>query len=360
MYSIILFSTIIILMYFYIIFDKLSNLKKNKSREKYYDEVTSFMNSLIRDLKNTSNISEENKNKFNRYIENKECMNIMEDKIIYYIENLEENLSRKIIDICENSKIIDFEIEKLNSKDIHKKALACKKLGELRSKKSVKHLLEQLKCNSPDVKYNVFLAISRIGDEEAFIKAFKQIDSDNVLSQRSLIEIVDSFSGDKKYVYKKMIHDKNEFIACVFMKSAANFKDLSLSKEISKYLKDPSKEKRIASIKAIGGMKDKRYINDIIDLLDDKEWEVRAMAAKILGDFKDKTSIKHLTKALSDDKWFVRYNAAFSILTIDDKFEYTKQILNGNDELSKEMILYVIESRGLHEKFKLSKSRKMM
>jgi HEAT repeat protein len=217
----------------------------------------------------------------------------------------------------------------------------------MRSEKSIPYLLREVNSRFTDIKYNTLLALAKIGDTEAFIEAFKQLDNSILLSERSLIEIVDSFEGDKKYIYKKMIHMKNDTIAVVFIKSAGNFKDMSLNEEIAIFLKDKNKEKKISAVKALGNMADNRFIEDMITLLEDEEWEVRAVVAKALGVFEEHRILPSLIKALSDAQWFVRYNAAYSILSIDKSMESLICIFESDDKFAKDIILSVLENTGL-------------
>ncbi len=226
--------------------------------------------------------------------------------------------------------------------------MACKRLGEFRSRKAIPYLLEELNVRYVDVSYNIFLALAKIGDEEAFIKAFNE--SDNImLSERSLIEIVDSFEGDKINIYKTMLNSPNSYVSSIFIKSAGNFKEHSLAEEISYFLHDDNKEKRIAAIKSIGEIGDDRYISKIISLLQDEDWEVRAVSAKALGMFGNKQVITPLITALSDAQWFVRYNAANSILDVDNDFIYLMDIFQGQDKFAKDIMLSTIENRGKME-----------
>lgn len=141
-----------------------------------------------------------------------------------------------------------------------------------------------------------------------------------------------------------MIDSDNSLAACVFIKSAGNFKPISLSDDIAKHLSSKDKERKIAAVKAIGNMADEKYLDDIIRLMEDSEWEVRAMAAKELDNFNNNKILKPLAKALSDPHWHVRYNAAESTLDQEQGIDVVYYILQGQDKFAKDIIISAIEN----------------
>lgn len=347
-YSIAFFSIIILFLYIYIIIQKLAEARRERKKAIYSKEVVPFIENTINKIMDGKTITVDEINKLKEICQVEEKIEIIIESSSYYFENFAGGFVKEIIKLYEEAGLIDYEVKKLKSKNLYKKALACKRLGEFRSKKAIPLLLEELDARYVDVSYNVFLALAKIGDEEAFIKAFRE--SNNImLSERSLIEIVDSFEGDKINIYKTMIKSNNSYVASIFIKSAGNFKDYSLTEEISYFLDDENKEKRIAAIKSIGEIGDAEYIGKIIPLLEDKDWEVRAVASKSLGMFGEKIVIAPLMKALSDSQWFVRYNAANSILDVDNDFTYLLDIFQGEDRFAKDIMLSTIENRGKME-----------
>lgn len=344
-YSIAFFSIIILFLYIYIIIQKIMEDRRKKRKTEYSKEVVPFIEGIINKIIDGKTVTKEEMNKLKDICKQEEKLEIITEASVYYFENFTGDFVTEIIKLFEEAGIIDYEVKKLKSKNLYTKALACKRLGEFRSRKAIPYLLEELNVRYVDVSYNVFLALAKIGDEEAFIKAFSE--SDNImLSERSLIEIVDSFEGDKMNIYKTMINSPNSYVASIFIKSAGNFKEYSLGEDISSFLQDDNKEKRIAAIKAIGEIGDDRYLSKITSLLQDEDWEVRAVSAKALGMFGDKKVVTSLSKALSDSQWFVRYNAANSILDVDNDFNFLMDIFQGKDRFAKDIILSSLENRG--------------
>lgn len=357
-YSIVLFSLIIFFLYIYIITEKIIDTYKHKKKQHYSKEIIPFLEDMINELIDLKIVEEYKMERLKIYCKNKEKRELIIDTLIYYFEIFKGEFTPQMAELCEAIGIVDYEIKNLKTTNVYKKALACKRLGEFRSKKALPYLLKEVNTLSVDILYNVFLSLAKIGDEKAFIEGFERLDKGMLLSERSLIEIVDSFEGNKRKVYNYMINSKDDFITSVFIKSAGNFRDYSLSEDISRFLRENNKEKKIAAIKAIGGIGDNRYSNDIIYLLKDEDWEVRAIAAKALGKLGEDKAISPLLEALSDRQWFVRYNAASSLLAIDKTMESLVYVFEGKDKFAKDIIISSLESTGLIAKLSSFKDSK--
>lgn len=344
--SIIFFSLIIFQLYIYITYEKLSNAYRSNKIKKYSQRIESYINNIIDEINAGHEPTTAILDDLKYACMNKMKREVVEEHILNRMENLKGVDLSKHTELCDYIGVVQYEINNLENKNYFKKALAAKRLGEFRSKDAVPALLAQIHVRNNDVIYNILLALAKIGDEEAFVDAFASMDSSISLSERSLIEIVDSFEGNKYNIYKHMINTSNRFIAGVFIKSAGNARMISLSKAISKYLSSENKELRIAAVKAIGNMGAEEYVNDLIKLLKDHEWEVRALSAKALNNFTDNEILLPLRDALSDAQWHVRFNAATTILNHEDGMSIVDSVLDGNDTFAKDIIMFAIENSG--------------
>lgn len=353
LYSIIIFSIIIIMLYIYIIVEKLYNKIKNKIKSKYKDDIEDYLNDIVSKL-DKEEITESRIEALKEYMKHKIKRELVEERMLYYFENIKGSIAKRLTALAEEIGLVEYEIRKLKNKDFHKVSLAVKNLGDIRSTKAIKSLLNLIDIEYAEVKYNVLMALAKIGDEDSFIEAFKKLPSKIPLSERSLIEIADSFEGDKVYVYRKLIYFDDDFISSIFINSAGNYKDTLLSDEIGMFLTDLSKEKKIASMKALGNMGDSRYVDKIIALLSDENWEVRAISAKVLGQLQSDKALIPLTGALSDKEWYVRYNAASSLISINGGIDMVYSILDGGDKFAKDIIVSVLETSNVWGKMQES------
>ncbi|MCX7904139.1 MAG: HEAT repeat domain-containing protein [Caloramator sp.] len=354
--SILIFTLFILILYSYLLFEKTIELIKYRIRQKNEGIVFEFVDNLVLNLEE-DNVTDRQIDEVKKIIVDKIKLDLFEERIIYYFNIYKGDIIKKLTKLMEDAGIVDIEVQNLKSKNIYKVSLTLKKLGEFRSKKAVEGILEALKIKATDVKYNALLALSKIGDEKAFIKAFEGLEGNILLSERSLIEIIDDFEGDKHYIYKEMFNSKDNYLSSIFIKSASNFMDISLNEIAVKFLKEDNKEKKIAAIKLIGNTADVRFVDDIIKCLRDENWEVRAVAAKVLERFSDERAVMPLVKALSDKVWFVRYNAAISLIKIPGGIDAIDDVMKGEDRFAKDIIIYAaqnIKEDGSYEGEKVS------
>lgn len=345
-YSIILFSAFIILLYIYLLYEKVMGIYNLNRRKKYESELIPYIDWIISEIEKRE-ITQEELDKLRIDIRDRIKRELVRDRIIYYIQSFTGDIRRKLIGLSEDTGLVDYEIKKLDERDDFKVALSCRKLGEMRSRTSCSALLKALYRNQLDIKYHSLMALSKIGDMDSFMEGFDVLSKTAVLSERSLIEIVDTFQGDKHELYKRMINHDNSFISSVFIKSAGNFVDGKISEEISKFIMDDDKNKKIAAIKSIGQIGDIRFIDKLIQSLEDESWEVRAVAAKSLGKLQDSRALDVLKRKLSDREWWVRYNSAWSIIRIPGGVEVVEDILSQEDKFAKDILISAVENSGI-------------
>lgn len=341
-YSIVIFVVLILSLYLFLFYERLRENRTKKLLTKKEIEVSSFLDDIISNI-DENEISEGDMILLKSFLENELTAKILTQKFIHYIESFRGTFLDKIIKLSEEIGLVDYQMDKLNTKNEKGKILAIKNLGELRSKKALEAILKMLSSPNAEQIYASLKAISIIGDEEYFIRAFESIDDSISLSERSLIEIADNFRGDKAKVFLQLINSKNDYISTIFIKAAGNLKDTRLLDEIHKFIDDNNNEKRIAAVRAFGNIGDNRYIEDIIKHLKSDSWELRATTAKVLGQLNDKTALKPLIEALKDSNYYVRRNAANSIISLEGGLEEAKQVILSDDRYAADILIEAIE-----------------
>lgn len=343
-YSIIIFAGFIFFLYLYILFEKTVNSYEHKKRTIYEKELLPYIDDIFLkmegkypSLKNVEKIKSEVKDPIKRQI--------VIDRVLYFTSVFSGEIRLNIIKFCEETDLLSYVLIDLKSKDFKKIALSCKILGEFRSKKPVEDLLKVIDTKVPDIQYNALMALSKIGHEKVLITAFTKLNQSN-LSERSLIEIVDSFEGDKTSLYYKMIPNEDPFISSIFIKSAGNYKDLSLNDIIVLFIKEKNIARKIAAIKVIGQTFDIRFLADLIRCMKDDSWQVRSVTAKSLGKLGYTSALPALVEALNDKEWWVRYNAAQSIFMIPDGIKEIEAVFLAKDTFAKDSLLSAMENSG--------------
>lgn len=346
LYSIVIFSTFILFLYVYLIYEKVSEKYELSKRKKYEKDILPFIDELFIKMEKGSEY-EDMIDVLRKDTGDQIKRKLIIERIIFYNEIYSGEIRKKVTELCEKIGLVDHEIKGLKRDDKFKLALTCKILGEFRSKAAIKSLVDIKNIKDQDSKYHMLMALSKIGEVEPLVEVFETLNETISFSERSLTEIIDSFEGDKMKLYKSLINGNNVFLSTMIIKSAGNYMDMELNDQIKDYIDDENKERRIAAIKSIGQNSDVRFLEEIINRLDDDEWEVRAAACKSLGRMADNRIINSLRKSLSDSSWWVRYNAANAILELPEGLNYINNIMEGEDNFAKDITISVMQEKGI-------------
>jgi len=269
---------------------------------------------------------------------------LISEKIISYSELVEGRVKEELGQLAEALGLVDYELKNLKTKSIPARALACRRLGEYRSRKALPALLKALALPSLDVKFQALEALAKIGDLEYFLKAFLEPYGVQLFSERSLIEIIDGFEGDKEAMYKKMISHEDDYLASVFIKSAGNGRFVGVASELLENLYSPSFMRKIAAVKALGQIAAPEFTHSLIGELKNPDWRIRAVTAKALGEAQNTAALPALKEAVGDENWWVRYNAARAIIKMGNYKDLVQEIFSGEDPFAKDMLRYVLKT----------------
>lgn len=306
---------VIIVLFFSLFIHKSVAINSKRKAVLLEQEIAPKIDAIVEKLQSGVSVHELDINQIKKAKKNRIQRQIISDRIVEYLGNKDRPFGENVVALCENLGFVDDEIRHLMSNDNLVKAEAAKLLGEYRSRKAVTALVKEIVDDSDMLEYNILLALSRIGDADALIKAFNHLNSESEFSFHALVEIIDQFNGDKNILYPQMIKHKSEYVAIAFIRSAGQNKCYKIDNEIAEYLQHESKELRISAIKFLGEVGESKWVEDIANLLEDPEWEVRAIVIRIIGNLSPNTSVnKKLINALNDDQWYVKNYAGASLL----------------------------------------------
>lgn len=335
--------TVFIVLLLYMVYSKLHEARKLKKISDIKEEIEPILLTLFEEASGEQQINPV-LTKLQPFLKNELMKETVAEFLCRHIELVTGTTRDLLCELAEQAGLVEREIMRLKQHNIYSKALACWRLGNYRSKKALPLLLESVATPNIDVKYHALLAISKIGDEDSFVSALTKQCNCLLLSERSLLEIIDSYEGDKVSLFKKVLPEADDFLASVLIKSAGNSNILELAGEISKQLKEESIERRIAAIKALGSLKISDYEDELAAVLEDRDWRIRAVAAKALGEVGTRKSIEKLKTALKDSEWWVRHNAAHSLVKLGAAQELLHELEQGSDRFAEDMLRFVLES----------------
>jgi len=269
--------------------------------------------------------------------------NLLINILIDYGDEYIEGNQDLLMNVYEITGIKPFLIKRLSAKSFFIKSLACRQLGALKIKNSEAYILKLISCENNDVRYNVLLALARLGDINGLIFIFINKSEDINISYRAVIEIISAFTGSKEDLFKRTLELSDDYIRGILIKAAADYKIEGLKEYYLKFLESNDKNLRIACIRALCEFGDWANEDDVINMLTDKDWEVRAAAAKSLQQIGTNNCFTALGKAIGDSEWWVRHNAAKTLIFLPGGKEYASKIINGNDKYAREAVVNVME-----------------
>lgn len=263
--------------------------------------------------------------------------------IIDYGDDFIESNHSLLMNLYIVTGIKAFLIKRLTSRSFFLKSLACRQLGALKLKNTEAYIRKLIFCDNNDVKYNVMLALAKLGDTRGLRNILTNKSENIRLSYRAIIEIVSVYNGSKEELFEETLELCDDYIKGILIKSAADYKIEVLREYYVKYLKSEDKNLRIACIRALCELINSVNEEAIVNMLEDKDWEVRAAAAKSLGKIGTSNCFAALEKTISDSEWWVRHNAACTLILLPGGREYASRIINGRDQYAREAVVSAIE-----------------
>jgi len=265
------------------------------------------------------------------------------DQIISYETEFIDRNHDLLMNFYEETGITSFLIKRLTSKNMNKKSLACRHIGDLKLVSTEAHILQLVSCKNNDVIYNMLLALAKLGDTDGLAHILTN-DSGNInISSRAIIEIISAFNGSKEQLFKATIPFSDDYFKGILIKAAADYEIAELRDYYIEILNSDNKNLRIASIRALSELKNPANEQYMIDMLEDKDWEVRAIAAKCLEKLGTHHCFPALGKSTGDREWWVRHNAANSLISIPGGREYAAAIIDGDDPYARDAVVSVLE-----------------
>ena len=267
---------------------------------------------------------------------------VLEEMILDILEDAEGDEKARACALAGEFGFPGMTIAEIKSRRTGNAAIGCRKAGLYGYKGAVPDILNALEIMSSETQYQALMALSRIGDAAVMVQAFDKIQSYIFVNERTVIEILDNFAGNRRELFKKMLYHNSLYLVRLFLKAIDGETANILIEDIVRVIRGGSKETRLAGLIAVGKSGNRTKIYLLLNAMDDDEWEIRAMAAKTLGTLKGPGAVKSLKKGACDNEWWVRQNAITSILAYPNCGQILKSIARTGDKYAYHSILYTL------------------
>lgn len=221
--------------------------------------------------------------------------------------------------------------DNLKSISISRQMRGCQQAGAYLYKPAIPLLLNLLRKKSPQLQYNVLLALADFRRPGLVVESFKIIENDIIVNERIFREIVSKMDDQKTELFGAIFELNSPILTPSFLKYIdADSANVYLDQIIVMGNSEDT-ELRIAAIRGIAASKNSRGVPALIQALQAEEWEIRAAAAKGLKDISTQEADDQLLCAIFDNAWWVRYNAALALLTSPNRNELVEKTLQTED-----------------------------
>lgn len=241
---------------------------------------------------------------------------LLDEYLLSLLDQPEVSGRDRIIEIARKMDFISVCMAQIKDRHPQISALASRRAGLYRFSEATDEMIGVLDIMTSENQFEILMAIARIGDGDAMWRAFEKIKKSILINERSVIEILNSFSNaeEKEKLFRAMYHGDTEYVTALFLKATDRTIAKKLTEDIREVLRKGNKEVRIAAVRALGSLGVDAPADDLIHALQDSDWEIRAMAAKALGSVTIDSASNALYAALFDKIWWVRQNSATALM----------------------------------------------
>jgi FOG: HEAT repeat len=190
-------------------------------------------------------------------------------------------------------------------------------------------------------QYEAFLALARFGSYDDIVKVCLDKDFKQMLSFRSLQEIISAYTGDKPALYKTLLASPDAYIVRICVKAIGQEKVTALAPDIVGFLDSENMNLVIEAMRSLSALSYTEVEGKIITLLKHDRWEVRGVAVQSLAALDLKGNVDNFITALQDSEWQVRFNAGKALCKTGDDSTHEKVLATG-DKYALDMLDYMI------------------
>lgn len=214
-------------------------------------------------------------------------------------------------------------------------------------------LKEYISNSTVFCRENILKALYAFGDATK-VYDFLAIMEDNEMyhHKKLLSDGLTTFAGDKSELAEILWNNRKRFKENTRISIIAFINTLDDDYK-TQFLyamqrKNVSVEEKIAYLRYFKNHKYELAGDVILSYLKENiDTNLSIVAATVLSSYPSTNTIKVLKQSLTSPNWYIRLNAANSLIDIKIPDEDIDEILNGNDKYARDILIYVLEERGI-------------
>lgn len=201
---------------------------------------------------------------------------------------------------------------------------------------------------------NILKALYALGDANNLCDFLLVMDGNEMYHNRKLLtDGLCAFNGDKEMLAKLLWSHKDDFSEETLLSIIGfiTFVSDGYGSVFQRFIesKTTSLEEKLACLRYFRRHKYENIVPLLYEYMNEDVVDVNIsiVTASVLSAYKSDETKAVLTRALTSRNWYIRLNAANSLVDFDLSPEDIKDILSIKDKYAKEVMIYVLDERGI-------------
>ncbi len=204
--------------------------------------------------------------------------------------------------------------------------------------------------NNLDLQYAGFLALSMMGNRDSLITLCSNPGFSNRLSYRSLMEICNVYSGDKPFLYEKLLDSPDRFIRRIVVKSIGAEGFTAFADRLLPMFNDTDVNLRCDVARTLGQLRCAAAGPRIATFVNSENWALRSVTVTALAEIDADAYLPELITGLKDREWWVRYNSAKELCAHVPLNRLTEILPTLGDAFAQEILRFAMQEANMMEK----------
>ena len=200
----------------------------------------------------------------------------------------------------------------INSHDMMLCILIIRLTGLLHIRAFEEQIVPMMKANlgNLNLQYAGFLALSMMGNRDSIVKLCCDSAFTKALSYRSLKEIFSVYTGDKRFLYEKLLQSPDAYIRRIVIKNIGEEGFREYADGLIPMLDSEDPNLLCDVIRTLGQLQCAAAGDRIAACLSSENWTLRNAVVVALAEIDARKYRDQLFTGLKDREWWVRYNSA--------------------------------------------------
>jgi hypothetical protein len=233
----------------------------------------------------------------------------------------------------------------LTSRYMMLRILVIRLTGLLRIRSFEEQIIPLMKAHNDNIhlQYAGFLALSMMGNRDSIVKLCAEPGFTKLLSYRSLKEVFNVYTGDKRFLYEKLLDSPDEYIRRIIIKNIGEESICEFANQLIPMLDSTDKNLLCDVIRTLGQLRCTAAGGLIASYMHSDNWTIRNVVVVSLATIGAETYLPELLDGLHDREWWVRCNSARELcahMPLDSLIETMPSL---NDKFAAEILRFAIQ-----------------